>query len=212
MHYSIRPLASLADYAACVALQRETWGRTFSDVVPPSILKVTQRLGGVAAGAFADDGALVGFVYGITGWERGRPVHWSDMLAVRPEARNHGVGRALKEHQRRAVRELGVDVIYWTYDPLVARNAHLNLDVFGVRVVEYVEDMYGETDSDLHRGIGTDRLIVAWDIAGGGRREAGGAGDEGRGTRDESCQAPGTIAPESALGIVHRLVTPRSTG
>jgi len=34
----------------------------------------------------------------------------------------------------------------------VARNAHLNFNVFGVRAAEYVEDMYGETESPLHQG------------------------------------------------------------
>ncbi len=27
---------------------------------------------------------------------------------------------------------------------------------------EYVENMYGETDSPLHRGIGTDRFVALW--------------------------------------------------
>ncbi len=164
MKFQIRPITTRAELNACVELQRATWGSSFSDLVPASLLKVSQRVGGVTAGAFSADGTLIGFVYGLTGLENGKPVHWSDMLAVRPEARNLGVGRELKEYQRRVVESLGVDVIYWTYDPLVARNAHLNFNVFGVRVVEYVEDMYGDTDSDLHRGIGTDRFIVAWDI------------------------------------------------
>ena len=56
----------------------------------------------------------------------------------------------------------GATVIYWTYDPLVARNAHLNFNRLGVRLAEYVEDMYGITDSTLHGGVPTDRLIVAW--------------------------------------------------
>ncbi|HEX4354062.1 MAG TPA: hypothetical protein VHZ95_14135, partial [Polyangiales bacterium] len=71
-------------------------------------------------------------------------------------------GRRLKEYQRNAVRELGGEVIYWTYDPLVARNAHLNFNRLGARVAEYVEDMYGITDSVLHGGIPTDRFVVAW--------------------------------------------------
>src|SRR4051812_4500327 len=162
---TIRALASPADYAACVALQRLTWGAGFADVVPASILKVSQRMGGIAAGAFAADGTLLGFVYGLTGVEDGHVVHWSDMLAVRPEAQNLGLGRRLKEFQRDAMKEIGAGVIYWTYDPLVARNAHLNFNVFGVRVVEYVRDMYGsDTGSDLHRGIGTDRLVVGWPV------------------------------------------------
>ena len=54
--------------------------------------------------------------------------------------------------------------MYWTYDPLVARNAHLNFNRLGVTVDEYVEDMYGASDSDLHRGLGTDRFVVAWPL------------------------------------------------
>ena len=147
----------------CVELQRRTWGRTFTDVVPPSILKISQRLGGVAAGAFDARGRMLGFVYGMTGVENGQVVHWSDMLAVVPEAQNQGVGRRLKEFQRAAVADVGARVIYWTYDPLQARNAHLNFNVFGVRAVEYVVDMYGASGSKLHR-LGTDRLIVAWPV------------------------------------------------
>ena len=161
----IRPLQTLDELRACVTLQRETWGDEFTDVVPASILKVSQRVGGVAAGAFDADGKLLGFVYGLTGVEDGRIVHWSDMLAVRPEARNLGLGRRLKDFQRHAVQQVGGVVIYWTYDPLVARNAHLNINVFGAHIAEYVEDMYGETESPLHRGIGTDRFIVAWPVA-----------------------------------------------
>ena len=161
----IRDFKTQQDYAACVELQRDTWGRDFNDVVPASVQLVSQKVGGVAAGAFDPNGRLVGFVYGMTGVQDGRIVHWSDMLAVRPEAQNAKLGRRLKEHQRKAVAKVGAEVIYWTFDPLQARNAHLNFNVFGVRVVEYVRDMYGEnTGSELHRGIGTDRLIVAWPV------------------------------------------------
>ena len=158
----IRSLATRGELQACVDLQEATWGADFSDIVPASILKVSQRVGGVALGAFAPDGALVGFVFGLTGVERGRIVHWSDMLAVRPDARNLGVGRRLKEQQRAMVRDLGGSVIYWTYDPLIARNAHLNFNRLGARLAEYAEDFYGVTDSVLHGAIPTDRMIVAW--------------------------------------------------
>jgi predicted GNAT superfamily acetyltransferase len=158
----IRPLATRGELHACVDLQKATWGDDFSDIVPASILKVSQRVGGIALGAFDRAGELLGFVFGLTGVERGRVVHWSDMLAVRPEARNLGLGRRLKEQQRVIVRDLGGTVIYWTYDPLIARNAHLNFNRLGARLAEYAEDFYGVTDSVLHGGIPTDRIVVAW--------------------------------------------------
>lgn len=161
----LRPLETPSDFDACLALQEATWGAGFREAVPAAILKVVQRLGGVAAGAFDADGSLLGFVFGMTGVERGRLVHWSDMLAVRGDVQNRGIGRLLKEHQRDIVRALGVERMYWTFDPLVARNAHLNLTRLGARVVEYVPDMYGTgTGSSLHEGIGTDRLVVVWPL------------------------------------------------
>ena len=54
--------------------------------------------------------------------------------------------------------------MYWTYDPLAARNAHMNFNKLGVTVDEYIEDMYGASESDLHRGLGTDRFVVAWPL------------------------------------------------
>lgn len=161
----VRPLGSHAELQACVGLQRLVWGEHFSEVVPAAILKVCQRVGGVAAGAFDATGALVGFVFGITGPDAdGRLVHWSDMLAVRPGYRNLGIGRRLKSYQREVLQARGVQEILWTFDPLVARNAHLNLMRLGARVVEYVPDMYGSTGSPLHQGLGTDRFIVSWPI------------------------------------------------
>jgi predicted GNAT superfamily acetyltransferase len=161
----IRPFSTLEDYAACVELQEETWGAGFSERVPIAILKVAQRIGGVAAGAFDETGRMVGFVFGMTGLERGEIVHWSDMLAVRPELHNLGLGRRLKEYQRDVCRAIGVRRIYWTFDPLVARNAHFNLNRLGAYAAEYHENMYGEnTSSVLHRGVGTDRFVVAWPI------------------------------------------------
>lgn len=173
----VRPLATLEEYRACVALQRSTWGDDFSEVVPLSLLKVCQRIGGIAAGAFDAQGSLLGFVFGLTGVDDdGRMIHWSDMLAVRRDYRDRGLGRRLKVYQREALRARGVETIYWTFDPLVARNAHLNVNRLRARIVEYVPHMYGSTDSPLHRGLGTDRFVVAWPIGGrGGDAHAGGS-------------------------------------
>jgi predicted GNAT superfamily acetyltransferase len=162
---AIRPLATHAEFVACVELQRATWGRDFRETVPPSILLVAQKLGGVAAGAFSDSNDLLGFVFGITGVRDGEVVHWSDMLAVRADAQGKGIGRLLKEHQRAAAARAGAGVVAWTYDPLMARNAHLNFNVFGVSVAEYVPNMYGrDTGNALNRGVDSDRLVVEWQV------------------------------------------------
>ena len=160
--YTIRPFSSIDDFRECVALQEETWGTGFSERVPLAILKVSQILGGVSAGAYAADGHLVGFVFGMTGLRGGELAHWSDMLAVRAEARDSGLGTKLKAYQRERVMEAGVRRMYWTFDPLQARNAYLNFSKLGIVVREYAQDMYGQTDSPLHRGIGTDRMIPLW--------------------------------------------------
>ncbi|MEP7008865.1 MAG: hypothetical protein ABJC13_00935 [Acidobacteriota bacterium] len=162
----LRSLDTPEDFHACVELQRATWGLHFSDLVPASLLKVSQKVGGLAIGAFDPSGAMLGFLFGLSGVVGGRPAHWSHMLAVVPAARDRGLGVRLKRHQREVLLEQGVEVVRWTFDPLEARNAHLNLDRLGAGVESYVEEMYaGEEGSDLAEGIGTDRFIVRWDLA-----------------------------------------------
>ena len=163
----IRHMRTEDEFAASVDLQRDTWGWSFSDVVPVSMLQISVKMGGVCLGAFGSRGELMGFVYGITGVRKGELAHWSHMLAVRPEVRDEGIGKRLKLAQADALRALGVNTVYWTFDPLVARNAHLNLNVLGVTIDEYVPDMYGRSDSELHQ-LGTDRFIVRWRLQGEG--------------------------------------------
>jgi len=161
----VRQLEGHAEYRACVELQELTWGSGFHECVPPAMLLIAQKMGGIAAGAFDQSGQLLGFVFGLTGIRKGRLAHWSHMLAVRPESQRLGLGRRLKLFQREMLLPLGVHTIYWTYDPLVARNANLNFNRLGVEVEEYVTDLYGpDTASELHSGLGTDRFIVAWAI------------------------------------------------
>lgn len=157
-----RELRRGQDLRRCVEIQKETWGREFTGVVPPSFLAVVRKAGGLLIGAFLDD-VMVGFVFALAGHRDGRPVQWSHMLAVVKEARGRGIGRRLKLEQRRLALERGTETILWTFDPLQARNAHLNLNRLGVTVAEYVRDMYGDdTGSPLHGGGATDRFVVKW--------------------------------------------------
>jgi predicted GNAT superfamily acetyltransferase len=162
-------------------MQHAIWGEDFTEIVPATMLKVTQQIGDVTAGAFDASGRLLGFVFGMMGAIDEKLVHWSDLLAVHPDARNKGLGRRLKLFQRELLRPLGVDRMFWTYDPLVAKNAYLNIVRLGARPTEYVVDMYGaDTHSALHGGIGTDRFVVAWDLTsdGGANSRAAAATDD----------------------------------
>jgi len=163
---SIRALATPDEYRAFEVLQKEVWGNNISEVITPSMAAIAQKIGGIAAGAFDESGRMVGLVFGFTGTRDGVPVHWSHMLAVKEGIRNSGVGRRLKLYQREQLLKLGVEEVCWTFDPLVARNAFFNFNRLGVSAEEYVVDMYGPgNESELFRGLGTDRLIVVWRIA-----------------------------------------------
>ena len=159
----IRPISTLTEFRACVDLQAEVWGPQYTDSVPASLLQVATYVGGVVLGAFTATDELVGFLFGLTGIDGGEIVHWSHLLGVRDGTRNLGVGRLLKEAQRAELAKRGVKRMSWTFDPLVAKNAYLNLNRLGARVVEYVPNMYGTTTSPLHYGIPTDRLVVSVD-------------------------------------------------
>lgn len=164
MDVIIRSLEGMDDLTRAVEFQEFIWGAGFPERAPPSLMMVAARLGGVVAGAFDSDGTMVGFVFGITGVEDGRPVHWSDMLGVSPGGRDRGLGTRLKRFQRERLLEEGVTRMYWSQDPLESRNAWLNLRRLGAVAREYVVDMYGESSSPLHRGLGTDRFVIRWDL------------------------------------------------
>lgn len=181
----VRTLTTNAEYDEAVALQDEIWGAGFTDRVPASILRVAQKVGGVTAGAFDAQNRMLGFVFGLTGVRDGRPVHWSDMLAVREEARGKQLGEKLKNYQRDLVRAVGVEIMFWTFDPLVARNAHFNLNRLGARIAEYIPNFYGSnTGSILHGALPTDRFVAEWQLASADRKTRDAAPQRKRPTAD----------------------------
>ncbi|MGH7469059.1 MAG: GNAT family N-acetyltransferase [Longimicrobiales bacterium] len=169
---NVRPMETLAELRTCVALQQEIWGAEFDEIVPASLMLAAHHVDALALGAYGPDETLVGFVFGLTGLKDGEVAHWSHMLGVKPGARDQGIGRRLKEVQREILSCRGIKRMYWTFDPLQARNAHLNINRLGVRVVEYVTDMYGTSQSPLHHAVGTDRLVVECLTDGNGHEAA----------------------------------------
>ena len=158
----IRALETLDDFRAVEDLQQKVWNVADREIVPALHFIPAAAVGAIVLGAFEGD-RMVGFVYGFPGFEGEHRIIHSDMLAVLPEMRGRGLGLALKLAQRDAALAKGIDRITWTFDPLQARNAHLNFTRLGVTSDRYLRDFYGETTSPLHRG-GTDRLWVTWDL------------------------------------------------
>ena len=161
----IRALTTLEECRRVAALEKSVWGYTDAeDVVPPPVLIVSIKRGGILLGAFDEAGEMLGFVYSMPGLKDGRPMQWSHMLGVTTAARDAGIGRRLKLAQRDAAIAMGMDLIEWTYDPLQALNAHLNFSKLGVVVEDYEENVYGDSSSPLHRGAPTDRFVAEWRI------------------------------------------------
>lgn len=52
----------------------------------------------------------------------------------------------------------------WTFDPLVARNARLNLGKLGARAVAYLPEFYALGGS-RETAFPSDRLMVEWDLS-----------------------------------------------
>jgi predicted GNAT superfamily acetyltransferase len=108
---------------------------------------------------------MVGFVCGFSGWDRGRAFHHSHMLAVLPEFRGTGLGEKLKWAQRERVLSQGIELINWTFDPLQAVNANLNVNRLAAIVRKYRINIYGESKSPLHGSLPTDRFEAEWLIS-----------------------------------------------
>jgi chorismate synthase len=83
---------------------------------------------------------------------------------VSPAARGLGVGRRLKWAQREEALRRGLRLVTWTFDPMRAKNARLNLHHLGAFSCELLPDFYGTTSSALHHGLATDRLMVRWEL------------------------------------------------
>ena len=157
----IREIDKHAEMRAVEELQKEIWGIPDLDVVPLTHLVAAKEAGGVLIGAF-DSETIVGFVYGFPSFERGQMAHHSHMLAVKPDYRNHDLGRRLKLAQREHVVGQGIGLMSWTFDPLQSLNAYFNFSKLGVVSDHYLPNFYGEDAASFLHQTGTDRLWVSW--------------------------------------------------
>ncbi len=162
---TIRLLETPAEMRLVEELQRQVWTGSETDVVPLHLLVTAAHNGGLILGAF-DDEKMVGFVFGFAGLESTpdgpRPKHCSHMLGTLPNYRDGGVGFALKRAQWQMARHQGLDHITWTYDPLLSRNAYLNIAKLGAVCDTYHRSEYGDMRDGLNAGLPSDRFQADW--------------------------------------------------
>lgn len=161
----IRLLESPEDMKLVEELQRVVWPGSETDVVPAHIFITTIHNGGFVIGAFIDE-QLIGFLFGFPGItfvpDGPHPKHCSHMMGILPGHRDSGVGFALKRAQWQMVRKQGIDHVTWTYDPLLSRNAYLNMAKLGAICSTYRRSEYGDMRDGLNAGLPSDRFQVDW--------------------------------------------------
>jgi chorismate synthase len=84
----------------------------------------------------------------------------SKRMVVLPEYRSHKIGENLKLAQADFARQHGIQLVTWTFDPLLSRNAYLNLHKLGAVGQKYLEDYFGgKSGNPVLRA---DRLVANW--------------------------------------------------
>ena len=163
--YNIRLIESPDEMRLVEELQRAVWPGSDIDVVPLHMLITAVHNGGLVLAAFVDE-KVVGFVFGFPGLETTpdgpRSKHCSHMMGVHPDHRDGGLGFALKRAQWQMVRQQGLDHITWTYDPLLSRNAYLNIAKLGAVCTTYRQSEYGDMRDGLNIGLPSDRFQLDW--------------------------------------------------
>jgi predicted GNAT superfamily acetyltransferase len=137
-----------------------TWTMDAGSEITPNLLQAMVHSGSYLSGAFIGS-KIVGAAFAFPATTGGLHLH-SHMTAVLPEFRDKGVGYALKIDQWNWAKKSSYPHLSWTFDPLVRRNAKLNIVKLGVEIFAYYPNFYGEMPDELNAGDESDRLMVSW--------------------------------------------------
>jgi predicted GNAT superfamily acetyltransferase len=160
--FGIRALDTVDEVHRASQVLADVWGGDRGGM-PPNLLRALAHAGNYAVGLYDGD-RMVGASVAFFAAPAARSMH-SHITGVLPDHQSKGLGRVLKQHQREWALARDVGHITWTFDPLVARNAHFNLRTLGTRVTEYLVNHYGAMDDGINRGDETDRVMVSWALA-----------------------------------------------
>jgi predicted GNAT superfamily acetyltransferase len=164
--YTIRECVSLDDFQKCVDLERRVWKNEDIDVMPVRLYQISKACNAPTLGAFTRSDRLVAFGHTTIALREGGPAYHSHMLAVEAGLRDQNLGYKIKLAQRQHALREGIGLIFWTFDPLISRNAHFNINKLGVVLRRYERNYYGQgVSTGFEPDIPTDRVIAEWWVA-----------------------------------------------
>jgi predicted GNAT superfamily acetyltransferase len=160
----IKQITKYDDQQLCREIFDFTWPMKQGTEITPNLLMAMIHNGAYLSAAFVK-GKCVGSAFAFPATTGGLHLH-SHMTAVLDRYRNQGVGYALKIDQWHWAKKNNFSEISWTFDPLVSRNAKLNLIKLGVNISSYHPNFYGDMPDALNAGDESDRLMVSWKVVG----------------------------------------------
>jgi len=160
----VRRLETLVDQTLGRQIFDQTWAMDSGTEITPNLLQAMVHSGAYLSGAFIDE-KCVGAAFAFPATTEGLHLH-SHMTAVLVKYRDKGIGYSLKIDQWNWAKKNNYKEITWTFDPLVARNAKLNLIKLGVDISAYYPNFYGDMPDALNAGDESDRVMASWKVAG----------------------------------------------
>jgi predicted GNAT superfamily acetyltransferase len=164
MTVNIRVLNSQSEQKIARNIFDKTWKMDSGTEITPNLLQAMVHSGAYLSGAFIAE-ECVGAAFAFPAKIDEMHLH-SHMVAVLNGYRDKGIGHALKIDQWHWAKQKNYKEITWTFDPLVARNAKLNLIKLGVDISKYYPNFYGDMPDALNAGDESDRVMASWKVYG----------------------------------------------
>ncbi|HUN24060.1 MAG TPA: hypothetical protein PK299_13105 [Anaerolineales bacterium] len=165
MSLSITPVHHIDECKIIEGLIARIWDCPPEQVVPDHMLiTFVHNKGVVLLARWLKE--PVGFAFGFPSWHGKFTLHHhSHMAGVLPEYQDRNFATQIKFAQREAVLSQGLKRMTWTFDPLLTRNANLNLRKLGAISNTYLRNVYGELQDSFNAGgIPTDRFLLDWNL------------------------------------------------
>ena len=163
----IRILKDIDVFEEAEEVQRSAWGIEDITIVPAHLLEAINKYkAGLVIGAYLNE-HMLGFMLVLE--TRDKKVHHLHMIGVRSSQQGGRVGlhvgESLFRFYEKEAKNLGVEEVRWTFDPLLGVNASLYFHKLRAQVVRYIPDAYSDSSKvGIYQGLPADRLLVSWSV------------------------------------------------